>query len=153
MKVILALTLLLLLPVPGARAAMYVQGESLVLREGPSPSAKPRGELKKSEKVDVLETKGLWSRVKGAALEGWAPGISLSKQPPTGGSMLGGAGQEDFSNKARKRASSVVSAGAARGLREDGIAEKTLPRANYEALEKLRAFYVPPTDAKEFVRR
>ena len=61
-------------------ATMSVQVKSSPLRAGPSFLAKKTGEVHYGDRLEVLETKNSWAKVKGTDLAGWIHNSALSEK-------------------------------------------------------------------------
>jgi hypothetical protein len=128
---------------------IYVRSVSLVLKENPDFSSTEVSRLARNDSVVLLETKGLWYKVKAKESSGWAASIAFSKQIVAApASLLGG--KSDIGQSARKRSSAVATAGAARGLLDENLElARKLPRTNADALKTMMGFKVPLSKAAE----
>lgn len=111
----------LLLIITGAASAdetMYVQSASAKLLSDKSFSSAIVLEIHKGEAIKVKSTSGRWTEAVYKNKSGWISTLLLAKNPPlekvtviTEDAALG--------NNARRRASTVATAGATRGLTSD----------------------------------
>ncbi len=108
--------------------------------------------LNKGDKVEVLERKQDWVKVKIGDKTGWISKLLVSPNPPLErATAIKGEETEAQKNSVRRRASSSSTAAAARGLREDGRARVSdSEQANYEALKKMEESSVPPSEVENF---
>jgi len=108
--------------------------------------------LSKGDKVEVLEQKQDWIKVKAGDHTGWISKLLVSKNPPLKRiSVIKGKETKTQKESVRRRASSASTAAAARGLREDGRARLSdSEQANYEALEKMEKEGVAEDEVEKF---
>ncbi|HQR50380.1 MAG TPA: SH3 domain-containing protein [Methylophilaceae bacterium] len=114
------------------------------LRMEPYADAKSSGVLKRSDKVDILEKKGAWLKVKAPKGSGWVRLLSVKR------------GEAGKSNEAagvlsvasgRAGTGQVVSTTGVRGLNEE---ELKSAKFNEEEVKKLEANSISAEQAKQF---
>lgn len=119
---VIFLVLFLLLSVSFAETTLYVQSLKASLFIQPQLGSKQIGELKKGEKVVVVEKKSDWIKVDSSGKVGWIPSIFLSEYPPLEKvSIFEKDTDPSIKESARRRASDFVTAAAVRGLLEDRL--------------------------------
>ena len=113
------------------------------LRAEPSPAAANVGRVAANARLDVLERKGFWAKVKSANATGWLKlsSLNLETRPAEGASSL-----STLSGLASGRTGSgnVVSAAGTRGL---SAGELRAARPDYAALAEVKKFAVAPAQA------
>ena len=130
---------------------MYVQNKAKIL-SSPSFKAKVVVVAKKGQVLEVVKKKGRWYQVKIGNKTGWVSRLLVSKTPPMKKiSVLASRGKK-ISKKARRRASVMTSAAAARGLAEDdrrrvGAGEMS----DYAALEQMESVNVTEDEVDNFI--
>lgn len=146
------LLLLMLLPVAGAAETLYVQSSRAQLREKPGLDAAVAAELKRGASLEVLEARDRWYRVRLDGSEGWVFRYLVADHPPLKReTVLGGEGPS-IREKARRRASSATTAGAARGLgTDDRRRASARNQADYSGLERLESLEIPEEAVSDFV--
>ncbi len=108
--------------------------------------------LNKGDKVNVLERKLDWIKVKAGDKSGWISKLLVSENPPLDRiTVIKGEETEAQKESVRRRASSASTAAAARGLREDGRARVSdSEQANYDALNKMEQQGVDESEVEKF---
>jgi len=130
-------------------ALFYVQTQRAALFEAPSFSGDPVARLAQGLEVRVLAERDGWQQIRVEDLEGWMPAMVLRQAPPTRRESHVDEAAE-LESSARRRASSVTTAGAIRGVEED---ERLLddPNLNIEALRRMEELGATPEEALEFM--
>jgi len=95
---------------------LYVQSVSTKMMSERSFKSKPITDLKRGDKLESSKSEGGWYKVKSGSFEGWVHRLSVSRNRPMAKISLVTQASPKIGNKARKRASAITSAAAARGL-------------------------------------
>ena len=153
MKNLSTFTLLLLLTVTTALAeTMYIQSKKAKLLSEPNFKSQSITSLEKSSPVDVIQKKGRWTEEQFGNSRGWVSSFILSKNPPLNRVTILKGDEVDLSKSARKRASAVTTAGAARGLAaDDRMRNSDLQKTDYMALEKVEEMSVTDEEIDAFI--
>jgi len=152
--IVLSLAALVLLSSAAyAEDNLYVQSKKAKLRLKPDFSSKVSGEVKRGDKLTVLEARKGWHKVLHGKSEGWINGLVVSDNPPMQRVVVITGGEEELEKKSRRRASSITSAAAARGL--SGADRKRLSdknRADFQTLDELEVSSreISPDDVDNF---
>lgn len=154
--VLAACALVFFSPASGAFAAekpLYVKSLVAKVYQAPDFGSKVVASVPRGEAVTLVEAKQQWSLVKRAELSGWVSTMMLSDAPPLNtGSVFSGE-EHDLSKGARRRASSVATSGASRGLvsEERQRLEEVGTKADYATLQKIEERPIDPAKALDFV--
>ncbi len=112
------------------------------LKAEPFSDAKSVGSLTRGDKLDILEKKGAWLKVKSAKAQGWVRLLSVKRSGSgneAGGVLALASG--------RSGTGQVVSTTGVRGLNEE---ELKAAKFNEEEVKALEASTVSPDDAKKY---
>ncbi len=112
------------------------------LKAEPFSDAKSVGTLTRGDKLDILEKKGAWLKVKSARSQGWVRLLSVKRSGS--GSEAGGV---LALASGRSGTGQVVSTTGVRGLNEE---ELKAAKFNEEEIKKLDANAVGADDARKF---
>ena len=140
-------TLLLALLFPAicvAQTATVVRATDL--KKDPATDAPTVAQLAENAKVEALERKGGWTRVKAAAAEGWVKMLALRFGGP-GEAKQGDSGVSQLLNAARTGTSGTQVTTGVRGLDADMLAKA---RPNPEELRRLQGFTAARADAASY---
>ncbi|MBU0728981.1 MAG: hypothetical protein KKE17_05090 [Proteobacteria bacterium] len=154
-KIILILSLVF--PVlPGllhAADTLYVQSVSAKLMDAPKFNAKVVARFEQGQELSVKEQKGSWYMVEADKQQGWISRLLVSLAPPMEKISLITTSDTDVSKNARRRASTVATAGAARGLAADDRrrANQAL-QSNFASLAFVEGITVSPQELNEFIQ-
>ncbi len=152
-----ALLLGLLLAASGASAEqyLYILSAKAKLMAAPSFNATPIGEVSKGERLLTLEKRNnRWFKVEYKGKQGWISRLAVSSHPPVRrATRLAGLDDASLLNNARRRASSVATTAAVRGLRDDkrsrlGQADN---RQDYHTLARLEAEHYGADELTRFL--
>ncbi len=137
-----------------ANTVMYIQSTKASLQSAPSFSSSSVVTLEKGLQVEVLEAKGRWIKVKAGQQEGWVSKFLLNEQPPLQKKVtILKEDAPDIGNAARRRASAVTTAGAARGLSADSRDRSNDSQfTNYKDLEKVEEMGVNEKELEKFIQ-
>ena len=133
-------------------ATLYIQSQKAYLLEAPKFSAEKISALSKGSAVQSLQTKGSWHQVSTESNQvGWVSKLLLKPHPPLERvSVLVNTG-DDFKENVRRRSSSIVTAGAARGLAsEERSRVHQQNEANYFALKKVESLNIDEAELDRF---
>lgn len=146
MKRILALIMLLAVSAAGA-AETGTALKSDHLRAEPYGDAKPVGSIARGDKLDILDKKGAWLKVKSAGSSGWVRLLSVKR------GMLGRSNNaEGVLDLATGRAGTgqVVSTTGVRGLSEEDL---KAAKFNEEEIKKLEGNGISGAEAQQFASK
>lgn len=136
---------LLFLPAVGlAEPATVVRATDL--KKDPATDAPTIAQLAEGAKVDSLERKGGWTRVKSAAAEGWIKMLALRFGAP-GEAKQGDSGLTQLFNVARSGTSGTQVTTGVRGLGAEQLANA---RPNPEEMRRMQGYAVPREAAASF---
>ncbi len=137
-----------------ANGVMYIQSSKAKLQNEPSFGSNTIVELKKGDEVNVVESKGRWVKVKHSSNEGWVSKYLLADIPPIKKKVtILKDDAPDLGDNARRRASAVTTAGAARGLAADERQRNSDSQfTNYKDLEKVEKLGVTEDEVEKFVK-
>lgn len=133
-------------------ATLYIQSQKAYLLESPKFSANKVTALSKGAAVQSLQKKGSWHQVSTESNQvGWVSKLLLQPHPPLERvSVLENTGS-DFKENVRRRSSSIVTAGAARGLAsEERSRIHQQNEANYFALKKVESMNIDQAELDRF---
>lgn len=149
---IIFMAVVLFAAVAVAADVVYVKSMKAEVRESPSFKAKTVMIAGKGTMLNVVEKKGRWIKVGHAGKTGWVTALLVDANPPMKRvSVFSGENQTDLSQGARKRASQVTSAAAARGLAEDD--RRRLGHqgvADYGSLERIETVSISDAELAGF---
>ena len=117
---------------------LYVQSRTADLRTGPGFQHAAIASLKRGDAVVVVERKGDWYHVSHNGSSGYLYRLGLAARPAAAESTVFSDDAPSIRPMARRRASGMTSAAAARGLTGEGTdGLKEMSQAEYEKIEKL----------------
>lgn len=132
---------------------VYVQSLKVRIMSAPSFSADTKGHALKGEPLTVLDRAGRWYKVGYGDKTGWVPRLVVGPKPPMKRVTVFTGEEKSISKEARRRASQVTSAAAARGLAEDDRRRLGHESAvDYRSLEKLNAIVITEQELSEFIK-
>lgn len=126
------LTALLLWPVVAAAAESGTALKDDTLRAEPYADARSAGPLKRNDKVDILEKKGAWLKVKARGKTGWVRLLSVRRGAAAQGNEA--AGVLGLAS-GRAGTGQVVSTTGVRGLSAEELKAATFSEAEVARLE------------------
>jgi hypothetical protein len=131
---------------------LYVQSAKATLMAEPAFGAASVAELERGTAVNELESRKRWLKVRVGKKSGWVSRFLLSAHPPLKKvTVLDEGEQKDIEKNARRRASAVTTAGAARGLSADERRRADdHNRADFHALERLEQIKVSAEELSRF---
>lgn len=133
---------------------LFVQSTKAKIMESPSFRAKIVATAHKGEELTVLGKKGRWYQVSIDGKKGWISRLLVSQTPPMKKVSVFAKADKDISTKARRRASVMTTAAAARGLAEDDrkrLGAET--KVDYAAIEKVDAISVSESETDAFIEQ
>lgn len=113
------------------------------LRMEPSPSSAAVATASKNARVEVLERKGFWMKIKSGGVAGWVKLTGVATDAPAGP----GSGSLSGLASGRSGPGNIVSASGTRGLSE---AELKAARPDAEAVKQVRTLAVASNDSAQF---
>lgn len=113
------------------------------LRAEPSPASAAVGPATRNSRVEVLERKGFWMKVRAGGAVGWVKLTGVATDAPAGA----GAGSLTSLASGRSGSGNIVSASGTRGLSE---AELRGARPDAEAVKQVRKMAVSSADSAQF---
>jgi len=133
---------------------LYVQSAKAKLMAEPAFGAAVVTELERGTAVNLLQSEKRWLKVQAGKQSGWVSSFLLSNHPPLNKvTVLGGEEQKDIEENARRRASAVTTAGAARGLSSDDRKRADIhEKADFYALEQVEEYKVDPAEVSAFAQ-
>lgn len=145
------LLLLVILPeITHAGETLYVQSVKAKLLSEPSFQAEPVDVISKGSQVEVVESQGRWIRVHYQDESGWINKLLVSSKPPLNKVTL--LDEQPISQEARRRASSVATSAAARGLTAEDRARLNMKdEFDYAALSQMESMKVEESEVWEFL--
>lgn len=123
-------TLLLLPALAWAESGVALKDDTL--RVEPYADAKSAGSLKRNDKLDILEKKGAWIKVKAAGNSGWVRLLSVKRGAASQGNEA--AGVLGLAS-GRAGTGQVVSTTGVRGLSEEELKAASFNEAEVKQLE------------------
>jgi len=141
-RMVLAVMILGMFPAHAlAVDTLFVQSAKAKVMSEPKFSAELVGTLVRGDKLEAHEVQGRWYRVSTGQIDGWINKLCVSEQPPLKKVTAIKGDTHELEENARKRASAITSAAAARGLTE--LQRKRLSemeKADYQDLVGLETF-------------
>jgi hypothetical protein len=136
-----------------AEKPAYVKSLVAKVYSVPDFGGKVVGTVPRGEAVSVVESRPQWNLVKRADLSGWVSSMILSDTPPLQSGSVFESQEHDLSKGARRRASSVATSGASRGLvsEERQRLEEMGTKADYVSLRKVEERVTDPQKALSFL--
>lgn len=128
---------------------LYVQSQKAKLLKDPSFKAKVVAHVKKGAPLELIHDKGRWYKVSINGNIGWISKFVLAAHPPVKKVTVLGEGVK-IEHNARRRASAVTTAGAARGLSADERRRASDFGADFLALERVENFTVSDEEVYRF---
>lgn len=131
--------------------SLFVQSLKADLLEQPKFGAAAVKQLQKGDEVALLSAEGAWYKVNAGDKSGWVSRLLVAKHPPVERASILTGREDEAGREARRRASAVTTAGAARGL----AAEQRRPEdkaPDYAALEAVERLDISQDEALRFLR-
>lgn len=130
---------------------LYVQSQKAYLMQAPKFNAGKLLMLKKGDPVESIQRQGNWYQVTSNDSVGWLSKLLLKPHPPLEKVSILARADADFKENVRRRSSSIVTAGAARGLAsEERSRIHQQNEANYYALKQLESLQTKEQELTRF---
>lgn len=136
---------------PTMAADMFIQSEQAKLMATPAFKGEVLLTLDKGTKVGSLKEEGRWIQVQSGESIGWISKFLLGNTPPLQNkveTILDKTTSDP--NQVRRRASTVTTAGAARGLTAEDRRRNKEAGDNYQALESMEKATVSDEELNQF---
>jgi len=143
--------LLALLPViTQASETLYVQSVKAKLLSSPSFQADTIEVISKGAAIEVVESQQRWIKVNYQDKSGWINKLLVASKPPLNKVTL--LEDQPVSQDARRRASSVATSAAARGLSAEDRARLNIKNEfDYAALSQMESLMIEESEVWEFL--
>ncbi len=128
---------------------LYVQSANAEMKQEPKMNGIKVADVKRGDKVIVLEKADKWFRVKLAEREGWLPKLFLSDHKPVGRAELARDIPVNLEKASRRRPPSYTVSAATRGLMGEAPAGKG-EKVDYGAVKKLENLKPTASDIDAF---
>jgi len=153
-QIFLLLFLMLASGIALAANTLYVQSAKAKLLAAPSFGGEVLAVAQKGEELIFIKKDKSWLQVEYQGQMAWVSKLLVSEQPPTNKvSHLGDANDNLVGKNVRKRASTVATAGAARGLTSDNRSRANASMASdYSELAEMEKISIDPTDVDAFMQ-
>ena len=143
------LALLLLFPLLALAVEPATMARTTELKRYPASDAETIASLQENSKVDAIERRGGWTRVRSASGEGWVRMLSL-RFSGAGAAKQGDSGVSSLFNVARTGSSGTTVTTGVRGLDPEMLAKA---QPNPAELAKMQQYVVTPKAAAGFAAR
>lgn len=151
----MSLILALFIAVPMSAFAedvMYIMSARAKLLSSPTFGSKTVENVIRGEKIIAVEKKTNWYKVKYNDKTGWVSRLSVSSHPPLKRSRRMAKTDSKLLNNSRRRASSVSTTAAVRGLTNiDRSRVSNSERMDYASVELMENYYVADEDVVSFM--
>lgn len=129
---------LVLLPEIASAKDLFVQSIKAKIMSEPNFKAEVINTASRGDKLEQVEAKDGWFRVKAGAASGWVNHLAVSESAPLNKVTVITADAADLQEKSRKRSSAITSAAAARGLSDaERKRMSEMGQADYRAMTHL----------------
>jgi hypothetical protein len=125
-------------------ATMSVQVKSSPLRSAPSFLAKMTGEVHYGDRLEVLETKNSWAKVKTAELEGWLHNSVISEKK-----IALTAGKRDVASSVDAGEVALAGKGFNAEVEKEFRKDSEL---NYQAVDQIHTYGISDREKIAFIR-
>jgi len=152
-KISLLLALVLATPLlANAEDYIYVMSARAKILTSPAFGSPSVGNVLKGEKLESIEKNNNWYKVKYQNKTGWLSRLSVSYHPPMKRTRRMAGVDKKMLNNSRRRASTVSTTAAIRGLRNiDRSRVNDVEVMDYASLERMEAYQVDDTDVYAFM--
>ena len=151
-NLVLSLVLCLITQQVAAQETYYVQSVKAKVLAAPSFKATILGEASRGTRLSSVGKDGSWIKVNYYGKEGYVAAILVSTAPPMAKHTMIKAGDTDFQQGVRRRASTYTSAAAARGLAADDRRRLSgEDKLDYDSLEKVERYAVSDAELTKFM--
>ncbi len=115
-RALFLIAVLILLQEAASAKDLFVQSAKAKIMGEPNFKAQVINTVNRGDKLEQVEEKDGWFKVKAGAATGWINHLAVADSPPMDKVTVITADASDLQEKARKRSSAITSAAAARGL-------------------------------------
>jgi len=152
-KLTFLLALLISLPLSAvAEDFLYVMSARAKILSSPAFGSKTVDNLLKGQKITNLEKKANWYKVKHNGLVGWVSRLAVSNHPPMKRSRRMANADSKLMNNSRRRASTVSTTAAVRGLKNmDRSRVNNKDVMDYAALDRVESKTVEQDELYTFM--
>jgi len=151
LKAILTALPLIVVPSIVLSAELYVQSLKAPILAEPLAGAKELARAQRGEVLKLLEKKDRWYRVDYKGLTGWVSALLVDTKPPSGRISVIETSEEELKGGARRRASTFVTAAAARGLLEERARLSDRYRIDPEGVRWIESLSLNDEEVMRFV--
>ncbi len=135
-----------------AQETIYVQSVKAKVLSAPSFKASVLGEASRGTRLSSIGREGSWVKINYYGKNGYVAAILLSASPPMAKNTMIKAGDSEFQQGVRRRASTNTSAAAARGLAADDRRRLSgEDKIDYGGLERVENFTVSDAELAKFM--
>lgn len=135
-----------------AQETYYVQSVKAKVLSAPSFKASVLGEASRGTRLSSIGRDGSWVKVSFYGKDGYVAAILLSVSPPMAKHTMIKAGDSEFQQGVRRRASTYTSAAAARGLAADDRRRLSgEDKLDYDGLERVEKYTVSDAELTKFM--
>lgn len=136
-----------------AQEIYYVQSVKAKVLSSPSFKARLLGEASRGTRLNSISKEGSWVKVKYYGKDGYVAAILLAPSPPMEKHSVIKAGDTEFLQGVRRRASTYTSAAAARGLAADDRRRLSgEDKLDYDGLERIEKYTVSDAELAKFMK-
>lgn len=129
---------LVLLPGIASAKDLFVQSVKTKIMSEPNFKAQVISTANRGDKLEQVEAKDGWFKVKAGATSGWVNHLAVADSAPLDKVTVVTADAADLQDKSRKRSSAITSAAAARGLSDaERKRMSEVGQADYRAMAQL----------------
>lgn len=152
-KLITLIAVALMIPATSmAEEYLYILSARAKIMEAPSFSAKAVQRVSKGEKLVSLEKTNRWFKVNYKGQEGWVSRLAVSPHPPMKRVSRLAKADASLQNDSRRRASSVSTTAAVRGLRGDDRSRMSdAHQSDFAALAAIESDTITDNEALAFL--
>jgi len=152
-KISLLLALFIALPMmASAEEVMYVMSARAKLLSSPTFGSKTIENVTKGEKILAIEKKANWYKVKHNDKTGWVSRLSVSSHPPIKRARRMAKADSKLMMNSRRRASSVSTTAAVRGLTNiDRSRVSNNEHMDYASVERIEKYEISDADIVAFM--
>lgn len=148
----IALVLCMIALQASAQETYYVQSVKAKVLSAPSFKASVLGEASRGTRLSSIGRDGSWVKVGYYGKDGYVAAILLSVSPPMAKHTMIRAGDSEFQQGVRRRASTYTSAAAARGLAADDRRRISgEDKHDYDGLERVEKYTLSDIELTKFM--
>ncbi len=151
-NLVISLVVCLIALQASAQETYYVQSVKAKVHSAPSFKASVLGEASRGTRLNSIGRSGSWLKVSYYGKDGYVAAILVSVSPPMAKHTMIKAGDADFQQGVRRRASTYTSAAAARGLAADDRRRLSgEDRLDYDGLERVEKYTISDAELTKFM--